>query len=238
MPECIGFLPLFPWPHVPGVELHDAKCVAEETVARFARDLEVMTVGRSKEWRASSPSKVKESPTKRDYQPEADGNAMTRHLHVFCGGGTGSHLLRLLHDSGAIVSAGFLASTDSDAETCRALGFETVTVPNPGAPSPEVLSKVRHLLRTSEAVVLTPFAVGRSNLANLELALELPEAFPIFLLSGSDFSKRDYTGGEATVVYRQLEARARGRSSSATDLVRLLFASFPDARPVAPSRGF
>ncbi len=39
---------------------------------------------------------------------------MARHLHVICGGGTGSRLLRLLHDSGAIVSAGFLASTDSD----------------------------------------------------------------------------------------------------------------------------
>lgn len=43
--------------------MHDAKCVAEETVARFARDLEVGIVGRSKVWRASSPSKVKESPT-------------------------------------------------------------------------------------------------------------------------------------------------------------------------------
>ena len=49
LPVCLDSLPPFPWPHVPGVEMHDAKSVAQETVARYVRGRVSRTVGRPME---------------------------------------------------------------------------------------------------------------------------------------------------------------------------------------------
>ncbi len=152
-------------------------------------------------------------------------------VHVVCGGGTGSKLLEMLHARGISFSAGILADQDSDALVCRKLGGEVVAAP-PGTPAaPEVRERVLGQMRSSEALVLTPFAVGPNNLANLEIVREVSPPVPLYLVSGGDFSRRDYTGGVAGGIYRDLVARSQGQFPSAARLVEALFGPASPKRP-------
>ena len=148
-------------------------------------------------------------------------------VHVICGGGTGSHLLRLLHERGYALSAGILSSNDEDTSTARELGAEVVEAPGLRSPPEEALHQVRQALTRADAVVLTPFAVGSGNLTNLRLAAELPPAMPLYVVRGGDFSKRDYTGGLASPIYEALLKRARGAATSASSVVLLLERELP-----------
>ncbi len=158
------------------------------------------------------------------------------HFHVVCGGGTGSQLLRRLHERGFGLSAGALAENDDDAKTASELGVEVVIAPMSGSFEPSVAARLHGLLLRSTAVILTPFAVGRGNLPNLETVLGLPADLPILIVRGGDFGRRDYTGGAATRIYGLLRSRALATSGSSEELVRVIvdrFAPASDPRPGA-----
>jgi iron complex transport system ATP-binding protein len=144
------------------------------------------------------------------------------HLHVICGGGTGSQLLRKLHERGYRLSAGPLSELDDDARTARDVGAELILVPSLAAPSSEALDRAKALLSMADAVILTPFAVGRANLTSLTLVTDVPPEIPVFLVLGGDFARRDYTGGEATALYNRLRTRAAALPRSVADLLPLL----------------
>ncbi len=148
-------------------------------------------------------------------------------FHVVCGGGTGSQLLRRLHAKGYELSAGVLAENDDDALTASALGATVVLAPIPGSIEPKILARVRRCMLRSAGVILTPFAVGRGNLPNLEVVLGLPPELPVLIVVGGEFARRDYTGGEATRIYEALRARALASVASSEDLVREVTARFP-----------
>ncbi len=157
-------------------------------------------------------------------------------FHVVCGGGTGSQLLRRLHERGYDLSAGALAENDDDAETARSLGVNVVIAPMPGGLGPPIVARLRELMLRSTAVILTPFAVGRGNLPNLETVLELPADHPLLIVVGGDFARRDYTGGVASALYGVLRSRAEFTCRSSEELARWIpdrFAASSDARPRA-----
>lgn len=145
-------------------------------------------------------------------------------VHVVGGGGTASRLLRLLHARSFTLSTGILSASDADARTARELGLPVVEGPDHGTPvSADVMEEQRRWLRGADAVVLTPFAIGPGNLVNLELVDELgPDGPPaLWLLAPSEVSKRDYTHGEGTLVYRRIAQRARS-TRTAPELVAAL----------------
>jgi iron complex transport system ATP-binding protein len=133
-------------------------------------------------------------------------------VHLVGGGGAAAPFLRALADDGYALTVGALHLLDSDAEVAEAL-VVAGPIEAPFAPlSPEVRERHRSLLTGARAIVVTPFAVGPSNLANLEDLLPFASRTPILLVTMPPIVGRDFTGGRATAVFAQL------RTSGARDV--------------------
>ncbi|MFB6218239.1 MAG: heme ABC transporter ATP-binding protein [Halobacteriaceae archaeon] len=121
-------------------------------------------------------------------------------VHVVGGGGTASRLLYVLSAAGFAVSAGALNRGDTDLETARTLGAETVTVP-PSAPVDGAAAAVRECVRAADVTVVADVEVGEGNLANLEAARD---AGAVVIVEQRPFEERNFAGGEARAVYDDL----------------------------------
>jgi len=157
-------------------------------------------------------------------------------VHVVGGGGAGSPLLRALADDGFLLTAGALHLLDSDTETAEALSVPAA-VEVPFAPlGPEVRAENRKLLDAARAIVVAPFAVGPSNLANLEDLAPWAGRTPIVLVARPESPKWDFTEGEATRRLAELRAagavEVAGTREALAELHRLLDSEAP---PVAAS---
>jgi iron complex transport system ATP-binding protein len=143
-------------------------------------------------------------------------------VHVVGGGGAGSPYLRALSDDGFRLTTGALHLLDSDSETADTLGIPAV-VEIPFAPlGEEVRARNRELLAAARAIVVTPFAVGPSNLANLEDLVPLVGRTPMFVVSRSTTPEWDFTGGRATGLWNALvQGGAQEVSGADTLLVEL-----------------
>ncbi|MGI0150392.1 MAG: ABC transporter ATP-binding protein [Thermoplasmata archaeon] len=157
--------------------------------------------------------------------PSLPGEARSRRapgergpVHVVGGGGAAARVLRHLADRGFRLSAGALHLLDSDAQAAEELGV-VFAAEVPFAPLGErARSENRRLLGEARAVVVAPFAVGPSNLANLEDLGSVRSGVPIFLLGGPPGPDRDFTGGRAGSIYGELE---RSGAVAVTDLKQL-----------------
>ncbi len=131
-------------------------------------------------------------------------------VHVVGGGGAGAPILRALTEEGYRVTAGALHLLDTDAETADSLGV-VAAVEAPFAPlSPDTRARHRVLLGEARAIIVAPFAVGPSNLANLEDLLPFARATPVIVLEPSPGTRLDFSEGAAT------RARDDLRSAGAT----------------------
>lgn len=128
-------------------------------------------------------------------------------VHVICGGGTGAGLLVALHDLGFPLSAACLHAGDTDADAAERLGVSFAREPAFSLLSYAGLEQAALLARSADIVLLTPFPVGRVNLANLEAALSLRRAGkPVLCVSPEEFAARDFTGGAARKLWAALIA--------------------------------
>lgn len=148
-------------------------------------------------------------------------------VHVVGGGGAAAPILGRLHDAGYLVSLGAVPLLDTDAEAAELLGLP-VALEAPFAPlSEEVRARHRTLLAEADAVVVAPFAVGPSNLANLEDVAALPGARRVLLVAAPDEAALDFTGGQATA----LRGRLRDRGAETVPEEELLAALRRDRGP-------
>jgi iron complex transport system ATP-binding protein len=91
-------------------------------------------------------------------------------VHLICGGGTGSGLMRDLVDRGYEVSAGVLNALDSDEVTGRELGLP-MAIEAPFTPiGDEAHAQNLELVERADTVILTDVPIGRGNERNLEAA--------------------------------------------------------------------
>jgi len=125
------------------------------------------------------------------YDDDADPPKPVR-VHVTCGGGSGSALLRTLHRKGYIVSTGILSILDSDHAVALNLGIPVVTEA-PFAPISDTARKnLNEYLEVADMIVLCAMPVGQGNIRNISVLEQFAEKT---LVLGTIESFEDCTGG-------------------------------------------
>jgi iron complex transport system ATP-binding protein len=126
-------------------------------------------------------------------------------VHVICGGGSGTSLFVALRQKGINVTASVLNEGDTDFESATMLAIPFVREAPFSAISEAAEQEARRIGSDAEVVVVTDAPFGQANLANLKTARTLQcSGKPVLLLSDPDISERDFTGGEATKIWREM----------------------------------
>jgi iron complex transport system ATP-binding protein len=128
-----------------------------------------------------------------------------RTIHIICGGGSGSDLMRLLHGRGYRLTTGVLCINDSDYETARDLHISCICEPPFATITPASLALLEEYLARADLVILTEMPVGPGNMENIRI-LERIEGTPIIHLAGREdpAALQDFSGGEATTLLERL----------------------------------
>lgn len=130
--------------------------------------------------------------------------------HVVGGAGRGAPAMRLLAEAGYEVTAGVLHGSDTDAEVAERLNLERVSVPPFSEVDEAAEEEVLALMRRAEVVVVCDAPYGPGNLGNLRAAARAAaEGARVVLLEQVPVEERDFTGGAATRLWRDLARRAR-----------------------------
>lgn len=157
-------------------------------------------------------------------------------VHVICGGGTGTGLLLALHGRGFSLTAACLHAGDIDADAAQMLGLPFAQEDAFSLLSFARLEEAAQLARTADVAVLSDVPFGRANLANLEAALALRRAgMPVLCIQSrhTEFSSRDFTGGEAGKLWTALlAAGAAVLPSTAAALTLLEDENWPTDRSI------
>ncbi len=157
-------------------------------------------------------------------------------VHIICGAGTGTLLIKLLVDEGYSVTAGVLSPLDLDFETCQLFKINAVT----DAPYSSITNKASllhlEMISKADAVVLTSVPFGLGNLRNLENALEaLKRGITTYVVDEVPVESRDFTGGKAAALMAELKQNGALFVKRPYDLLPLLNVSIEKTLTRAPS---
>ncbi len=129
-------------------------------------------------------------------------------VHVVGGGGRGGAAMRALLDAGHDVTAGVLHQGDTDAEMAQQAGLVRVVVPPFSSIDSSSAEESLGLMQAAAAVVVVDAPFGPGNVENLRAALVAAmDGVALFLLDRVPVEGRDFTGGEATGLWRALGER-------------------------------
>jgi len=144
-------------------------------------------------------------------------------VHLICGGGTGSTVMKTLLDEGYRVTAGVLNLLDTDQETAQLLSVPT-TNDAPFFPITDEAHKANlQMISKANVLVVTPTQFGEGNLRNLEAAeTALKEGTPTILLENGPTEERDFTKGKATKYLTKLKNNGAITVKSISELVTFL----------------
>ncbi len=144
-------------------------------------------------------------------------------VHLICGGGTGSPVMKTLMDEGYRVTAGVLNLLDTDQETAQLLSVPT-TNDAPFSPISDEAHKANlQMISKANVLVVTPTQFGEGNLRNLDAAeTALKEGTPTILLEDGPIKERDFTNGKATKYLLKLKNNGAITVKSISELVTFL----------------
>jgi iron complex transport system ATP-binding protein len=144
-------------------------------------------------------------------------------VHLICGGGTGSIVMKTLLDEGYRVTAGVLNLLDTDQETAQLLSVPT-TNDAPFFPITDEAHKANlQMISKANVLVVTPTQFGEGNLRNLDAAeTALKEGTPTILLEDGPIKERDFTNGKATKYLMKLKNNGAITVKSISELVTFL----------------
>ena len=144
-------------------------------------------------------------------------------VHLICGGGTGSPVMKTLLDEGYRVTAGVLNLLDTDQETAQLLSVPT-TNDAPFSPITDEAHKANlQMISKANVLVVTPTQFGEGNLRNLDAAeTALKEGTPTILLENEPTEERDFTKGKATKYLTKLKNNGAITVKSISELVTFL----------------
>ncbi len=142
---------------------------------------------------------------------------------VISGGGSGTDLLHFLSRKGFSLTAGILATTDTDYLTAKALEIPCIPIlPFSQIPA-HSLKKMRSLFSRADRIILSMHPVGTGNLPVL---IALREADPariiVHLPEGRDFPSYDFAKGVAAAHFQDLCAAGAHCTGSFNGILGLL----------------
>ena len=144
-------------------------------------------------------------------------------IHLICGAGTGTALMKILLDQGYSVTAGVLNVLDTDLETAQFLKIP-VTTEAPFSPITEKTHKANlDMISEASLVVLTSVPFGFGNLQNLEAAIAAVErGIPTFVIDEVPIERRDFTKGKAKALLEELRSKCAEFIKDQNELLSIL----------------
>ena len=132
--------------------------------------------------------------------------------------------MRVLAELGFEVTAGVLHAGDTDEAVAERLNVLRVTVPPFSEIDARTAADCRELVRRAALLVVCDAPIGAGNVENVRMALEAARAgVRTMVVEQVPIEERDFTGGEATTLWRALAAAATVVRSS-EELHELLMA--------------
>jgi iron complex transport system ATP-binding protein len=155
--------------------------------------------------------------------PQKTSQSRKCSIHLICGAGTGTALMKVLLDEGYSVTAGVLNVLDTDFETAQFLKIP-VTTEAPFSPITEKTHKENLvMINKASTVVLTSVPFGFGNLQNLEAAREaLERGIPTFVIDEIPVERRDFTQGKAQALLAELKNKGAEFVKDQNELLSLL----------------
>jgi iron complex transport system ATP-binding protein len=155
--------------------------------------------------------------------PQKTSQSRKCSIHLICGAGTGTALMKVLLDEGYSVTAGVLNVLDTDFETAQFLKIP-VTTEAPFSPITEKTHKDNLvMINKASTVVLTSVPFGFGNLQNLEAAREaLERGIPTFVIDEIPVERRDFTQGKAKALLTELKNKGAEFVKDQNELLSLL----------------
>ena len=147
-------------------------------------------------------------------------------VHLICGAGTGTPLMKVLLDEGYSVTAGVLNVLDSDLDTAQLLKIP-VTTEAPFSPITEKTHKANlDMIRKASIVVLTSVPFGYGNFRNLEAVEEaVSHGVPTFVIEEVPIESRDFTKGKVAKLFLKLKKMGVIPVKNQTELLEMLHVS-------------
>jgi iron complex transport system ATP-binding protein len=144
-------------------------------------------------------------------------------VHVICGAGTGTVLLKTLVDDGFNVTAGVLNVLDTDYEACEILNIPVVSEAPFSLITDRSYAANLEMIKAANMVVITSVPFGSGNLLNLEAAKDaLKFGVPVYVIEHVPIERRDFTDGKATKLLAELRAAGAVFVKNHSDLLSLL----------------
>lgn len=144
-------------------------------------------------------------------------------VHVVCGAGTGSTLMKILTDAGYNVSAGVLNVLDTDFQTAHYLKIPVTTELPFSAIADKAQEANLAMMSKASLVVLTSVPFGHGNLVNLEAVKEaLKRGIPTYVIDEVPIELRDFTQGKAKALLAELKQMKAVFVKDQTELLHLL----------------
>jgi iron complex transport system ATP-binding protein len=144
-------------------------------------------------------------------------------VHLICGGGTGSSLMKILKDEGYTVTAGVLNLLDTDHETAQLLKIPTANEAPFSPITDEAYIANLKMINKTDALVIAPIQFGEGNLRNLEAAEKaLEKGIPTIILEDGPIKERDFTKGKATNYIERLQNSGATTLQNTCELLQFL----------------
>jgi len=142
-----------------------------------------------------------------DAKREVKGaDKIDKKIHVIGGGGAASGVMHALFDHGYYITAGVLNVLDTDYETAKSLGIETVSEAPFSPITPGSYEKNTEYIKNSDLVIIENIPFGKGNLKNLNACLKAE--CPVVIIERAPIEERDFTGGEGAEIYSRLKENA------------------------------
>jgi len=150
---------------------------------------------------------VTNSPYIIPLSPKKSSEEKNCSIHIICGAGTGTTLLKTLRDEGYSVSSGVLNVADSDFETCELLNLLSVSDPPFSAITDTAHEANLAMIKNANMVILTDVPFGLGNIKNLEATVEAVKlGIPTYVIADGPVENRDFTYEKIAVkLMRQLK---------------------------------
>jgi iron complex transport system ATP-binding protein len=137
--------------------------------------------------------------------PQKPSLARNCAIHLICGAGTGTLIMKALVDEGYEVTAGALNMLDTDYETAELLKIPTVSEAPFSPITEQAKCALVEMMSKAAIVVVTSVPFGYGNLPNLEAALDaVNRGVRTYVIDEAPIDVRDFTGGKATALMAEL----------------------------------